>query len=48
MREFLRAELERLAARPSIDGWLREVRIAVHWEIGRRQFLPLVCCRRRS
>ena len=26
MQEFLRAELERLAARPSIDAWLQEVR----------------------
>jgi antitoxin FitA len=25
MQEFLREELERLAARPSIDKWLREV-----------------------
>ena len=25
MQEFLRAELERLAARPSIDVWLRQV-----------------------
>jgi len=26
MQEFLRAELERLAARPSIDVWLQQVR----------------------
>ena len=26
MQEFLRAELERIAARPSIDVWLRDVR----------------------
>jgi plasmid stability protein len=26
MQEFLRAELERLASRPSIDAWLQEVR----------------------
>jgi hypothetical protein len=26
MQEFLRGELERLAARPSIDAWLRQVR----------------------
>lgn len=26
MQEFLRAELERLAARPSIENWLKEVR----------------------
>jgi len=26
MQEFLRAELERVAARPSIDAWLENVR----------------------
>lgn len=26
MQEFLRAQLERLAARPSIDAWLEQVR----------------------
>jgi plasmid stability protein len=26
MQEFLRAELERLAARPSLDAWLHRVR----------------------
>ena len=26
MQEFLRAELERLAAHPSIDAWLQQVR----------------------
>lgn len=26
MQEFLRMELERLAARPSLDAWLRQVR----------------------
>jgi plasmid stability protein len=26
MQEFLRGELERLAARPSIDAWLQQVR----------------------
>lgn len=26
MQEFLRAELERLAARPSVDAWLAQVR----------------------
>lgn len=26
MQEYLRAELERLAARPSVDAWLEEVR----------------------
>jgi plasmid stability protein len=26
MQEFLRAELERLAGRPSIDAWLQQVR----------------------
>jgi len=26
MQEFLRAELERLAARPSVEAWLEQVR----------------------
>jgi antitoxin FitA len=26
MQEFLRAELERLASRPSLDAWLQQVR----------------------
>jgi plasmid stability protein len=26
MQEYLRTELERLAARPSIEGWLEQVR----------------------
>lgn len=26
MQEFLRAELERLASRPSVDAWLEQVR----------------------
>jgi plasmid stability protein len=26
MQEFLRAELERLAARPTVDAWLQQVR----------------------
>ena len=26
MQEYLRAELERLAARPSVDAWLKQVR----------------------
>jgi antitoxin FitA len=26
MQEYLRAELERLAARPSVDSWLEQVR----------------------
>ena len=26
MQEFLRGELERIASRPSVDVWLREVR----------------------
>ncbi len=26
MEEFLRGELERIASRPSIDAWLRDVR----------------------
>ena len=30
MQEFLRAELERLAGRPSIDAWLQQVRKRKH------------------
>jgi plasmid stability protein len=30
MQEFLRAELEKLAARPSIDAWLQQVRRRKH------------------
>jgi antitoxin FitA len=30
MQEFLRTELERLAARPSIDAWLLQVRKRKH------------------
>ncbi|MEP6885574.1 MAG: hypothetical protein ABJC66_12575 [Gammaproteobacteria bacterium] len=30
MQEFLRGELERLAARPSIDAWLQQVRKRKH------------------
>jgi antitoxin FitA len=30
MQEFLRAELERLAARPSVDTWLQQVRKRKH------------------
>jgi len=26
MQEYLRAELERMAARPSVDAWLEQVR----------------------
>ena len=26
MQQYLRTELERLAARPSVDGWLEQVR----------------------
>ena len=26
MQEYLRSELERLAARPSVDAWLKQVR----------------------
>lgn len=26
MQEFLRAELQRIAARPSVDAWLQQVR----------------------
>ena len=27
MQEFLRGELERVATRPSLDSWLRQVRV---------------------
>jgi hypothetical protein len=30
MQEFLRAELERLAARPSVEAWLQQVRKRKH------------------
>jgi plasmid stability protein len=30
MQEFLRAELERLAARPSVEAWLQQVRQRKH------------------
>jgi antitoxin FitA len=30
MQEFLRAELERIAARPSVDDWLEQVRKRKH------------------
>jgi len=30
MQEFLRAELERLAARPSVEAWLLQVRKRKH------------------
>jgi plasmid stability protein len=42
MQEFLRAELERLAARPSIDAWLSQVRTrkrAAQTRINSRQIL---------
>ncbi len=42
MQEFLRAELERLAARPSIEAWLQQVRSrkrATQTRISRRQIL---------
>jgi plasmid stability protein len=42
MQEFLRAELERLAARPSIDAWLQQVRKrkrATQTRISSRQIL---------
>jgi antitoxin FitA len=42
MQEFLRAELERLAARPSIDAWLQQVRkrkLATQTRISSKQIL---------
>lgn len=42
MQEFLRAELERLAARPSVDAWLEQVRRrkrAAQSRISREQIL---------
>lgn len=42
MQEFLRAELERLAARPSIDAWLQQVRArkrATQTRVSSRQIL---------
>jgi plasmid stability protein len=42
MQEFLRAELERLAARPSVDAWLQQVRKrkrAAQTRISSRQIL---------
>jgi plasmid stability protein len=42
MQEFLRAELERLVARPSVDAWLRQVRKrkrATQTRISSRQIL---------
>jgi plasmid stability protein len=42
MQEFLRLELERLAARPSIEVWLRQVRArksATQTRISARQIL---------
>jgi len=42
MQEFLRAELERLAARPSIDAWLQQVRkrkLAMPTRISAKQIL---------
>jgi plasmid stability protein len=55
MQEFLRAELERLAARPSIDAWLQQVRKrkrATQTRISSKQILDTetlagVECRRR-
>lgn len=44
MQEFLRAELERLAARPSMDDWLQHVRKrkrAAQTRISARQVLIL-------
>jgi antitoxin FitA len=42
MQEFLRAELERLAARPSIHAWLQQVRkrkLATHTRVTSKQIL---------
>jgi plasmid stability protein len=42
MQEFLRAELERLVARPSIDAWIQQVRKrkrATRTRISARQIL---------
>jgi plasmid stability protein len=42
MQEFLRAELQRLAARPSLDAWLQQVRKrkrATQTRISSRQIL---------
>jgi plasmid stability protein len=44
MQEFLRAELERLAARPSIDVWLQRVRTrkrAAQTRVPARQILSM-------
>jgi hypothetical protein len=42
MQEFLRAELERLASRPSLDAWLQQVRTrkrAAQTRVSYRQIL---------
>jgi antitoxin FitA len=42
MQEFLRAELERLASRPSLDSWLQQVRTrkrAAQTRVSYRQIL---------
>ena len=42
MQEFLRAELERLASRPSIDAWLQQARkrkLATQTRISSKQIL---------
>ena len=44
MQEFLRAELGRLAARPSLDAWLQQVRKrkqATQTRVSARQILEL-------
>lgn len=44
MQEFLRAELERVAARPSVDVWLQQVRKrkrAAQTRVSARQILRL-------
>ena len=44
MQEFLRAELERLAARPAVDAWLEQVRRrkrATRTQLSAKQILDL-------
>ncbi len=50
MQEYLRAELERLAARPSIDAWLQQVRhrkLASQSRVSARQILDSTNADRR-
>ena len=44
--EFLRGELERIASRPSIDAWLRDVR--AHKEVTGNRLPPSVILRVRD